>query len=120
MLWLASDKARVSGCASSLMPMVAEEKVTFAESMLRRSADGGAAILAPSMAARRPVAGLAEAAAGFLGLAVSQEMLAAVAGGDVALSSPGVTFWGGSMVVVCGSAEFLLMLGGDVSVLCSS
>lgn len=66
------------------------------------------------------MAGLAEAAANFMGLPVSQEMLAAVAGGDVALSSPGVTFWSGSTVVACGSADFLLMLRGDVSVLCSS
>lgn len=36
------------------------------------------------------------------------------------LSSPGMTSWEGSPAVLCGSAEPLLMLGGDVPVLCSS
>lgn len=125
MLWSALNKARVPGSVASPMPMVAEEKVTFAEDVLGGSADGGATILTPSVAVGwgtpgRPAAGLAEAAAGFTGLPVSREMLAAVAGGEVASSSPGVTSWDGSMVVACGSTELLLMLGGDIPVLCLS
>ena len=86
------------------MSVVAEEKVTFAEDALGGSADGGAAILAPSVAVLggplgRPEAGLAEAAAGFTGLPVSRGMLAAVAGGEVALSSPSVTSWDRSTAV---------------------
>lgn len=124
-LWSALDKARVPGSVAVLMPMVAEEEVTFAKDALGGSADSGDAVLAPSVAAlggplERPVAGLAEAAAGFTGLPAFQEMLAAVARGEVALPSPGVTSWDGSTAVACGSAELLPMLGGDVPVLCSS
>lgn len=124
-LWSALDKARVAGSVAASMPMVAEEKVTFAKDALGGSADSGAAVLAPSVAAlggplERPVTGLAEAAAGFRGLPTSHEMLAAVARGEVASSSPGMTSWDGSTAVACGSAELLPMLGRDVPVLCSS
>lgn len=124
-MWPALDKAYVPGSVALLMPMVAEEKVTFAEDALGGSADSGAAVLAPSVAAwggppGRPAAELAGAAAGFTGLSMSREMLAAVAGGEVALSSPGMTSWDSSTAVACSSAELLLMLGGDILVLCSS
>lgn len=124
-MWLALDKALVPGSVASLVPMVAEEKVTFTDDALGGSAEGGVAILAPSVAVAggplgRPAAGLAEAAAGFTGLPMSQEMLAAVDGGEVASSNRGVTSWDRSTEVACCSAEPLLMLGGDIPVLCSS
>lgn len=119
------DKAIIPGSVASLVPMVAEEKVTFADAALGGSAEGEVAILAPSVAVcvgllGRPAAGLAEAAAGFTGLPMSQEMLVAVNGGEVASSNPGVTSWNRSTEVACCSAELLLMLGGDSPVLCSS
>lgn len=62
------DKVCVPGSVALPVPMVAEEKVTFAKDALGGSADGGAARLAPSVAV---LEGLAEAAAIFAGLAPS-------------------------------------------------
>ena len=124
-MWPALDEALVPGSVAPPMPMVVEEKLTFAKDALGGSAAGGATVPARAVAAwggrpGKPAAGLDEAAAGFMGPPMSPEMLAAVPGGEVALSSPGVSSWDRSTAAACGSAELLLILGGDVCVLCSS
>lgn len=121
-LWPTLDKKRVPGSVASLVAVVAEEKLTFAEDVLGLSADGGAAILALSVAAWvgalwRPVAGLTGAAASFMMLPVSWEMLVAVARGEVALSSPSTSSWDGRTEVACGSAELSLMLWTNIHIL---
>lgn len=58
----------VPGSAALLEPMVVEEKVAFDKDALAGSADGGAAILAPSVAV---LGGLDAGPAIFLGLALS-------------------------------------------------
>lgn len=61
-------KVCVPGSVTLLVPMVVEETVTLAKDALGGSADGGAAVLAPSVTV---VGGLAAAAAIFMGLALS-------------------------------------------------
>lgn len=124
--------AGVPGSAASLTPAVAGGKVLTAEDAPRGAAGGG--VLDSSVAVWRgpPVAagavgsvtGPPRAAGGSTEWMVSpgeaSETLAAVAGGEVAVSSSGVAFWDRSMVGLCGSAGLSLIAGGDVPVLCAA
>lgn len=65
-MWSALGKLYVPGSVALSVPVVVEEKVTFAKDALGGSADDGAAMLAPSVLRE-----LAVAAAIFVGLGLS-------------------------------------------------